>query len=277
MKYHLSLWVLFINLFLCTQSFAMGVMTNNTQRAMQSCQCPHCDLSQANLSQFSAGNIKLGDASSKPQACSVQCDFNHANMTQVNLSGVEFVQCLRGYVTPIKSASFSHANLSKANLSGSTFYGVDFNHANLSQSNLRKASLSLCDFTRVNFQGANLQQSVSQRDAMHGWGSNFSHANFSQANLQGAKLYGYFVGANFRGANLSHASLSTGVDAVPAEQQSNNNPKLWQGVNFTNANLTGAKFIFTKNAKSISDIEKSSAILCHTTMPNGNVNNRDCE
>jgi uncharacterized protein YjbI with pentapeptide repeats len=78
-------------------------------------------------------------------------------------------------------------------------------------------------------------------------------------NLVGAVMNGSnFVGANFYGANLEAAQF-VGADLTDADLR-------WTsllGTNFTDANMSGARF--------------DGAIFCHTIMPDGSVNDENCQ
>jgi hypothetical protein len=87
--------------------------------------------------------------------------------------------------------------------------------------------------------------------------TDFTEADFTAANLTGAnlshdELYGAVFGrASLRNANLTDADLDK-VDLMYAD--------------LTGANLTGATL----------DGLLDHATFCHTTMPNGSINNTDC-
>ena len=104
---------------------------------------------------------------------------------------------------------------------------------------------------------------------MHGFGADMRQANFSYAILSHANLHGDFRGANFTHAQFNNTVLSTCKDAINAAVK--NPADFWQSTNFSYTNLTKVKFIIS-DAK----LDLSKALLCHTIMPDGSVNNRDC-
>jgi hypothetical protein len=123
--------------------------------------------------------------------------------------------------------------------------------ANLSFGNLSRANLSYADLTHANLTHANLSR------------TNLSHANLSESSL--------------RGANLSHASLSHG-DLTNADLSHAN---LSQAV-ASHANLSHANLFHTDlshadlHSADLTDANLSHTRFCHTTMPDGHVDNSGC-
>jgi uncharacterized protein YjbI with pentapeptide repeats len=243
------------------------------QNFKDTCQCHNCNLSDADLQNFKPGssnskeNPFIGKTLGKflPYSCALSCDLQYTNLSGANLSNNNFTTCIRGYITPLKNADFSYANLRNTKIINAIFKGAQFNYANLSNSNLFNSEFFIVGFYKANFSYANMTNVKSPIDAMHGWGSDMSFANFSNANLTGADINANFEGANFSYANLTNAKLSTTEDSGMWKYQTTS--KLWRHVNFSYANLTGAQ---------ISPAELTGAILCHTVMPDGKINNRDC-
>ncbi len=107
---------------------------------------------------------------------------------------------------------------------------------------LRESNLSQADLGGANLWGSNLR------------GANLLVANLGGANLRGANLRGADLGgAYLRGANLRGADLG-GAYLVEANLR---------GANLTGANLGGTYL--------------ERATFCQTTMPDGNINNIDCD
>ena len=80
-------------------------------------------------------------------------------------------------------------------------------------------------------------------------GANLRHTNLRHTDLQGANLRGTDLrGANLRDANLQSANL--------------------EGANLRHANLRGGNLLGA-NLKGVR--------FCYTTMPDGSVNNSDCD
>lgn len=279
MKKLLCIILLYIPLYIHL-AFADNNMILNVKQAKQTCQCSNCNLANSNFTQFKPGSDNATEntfaeksATQNSQDCWLSCNFQQANLTNANFDNTDFRTCVRGYVSPLASADFSNANFSNASLKQAQFYGTKFYAVNFSKANLENAALSLSIFQNTNFSKANLNHTVAQIDAMHGWGVDMRDANFTDANLSFASLHGNFQGANFTHANLKNIELSTSLDAVPMANNIKTSADLWKHTNFSNANLRGAKIVDSSGDK----IDLSKAIFCHTIMPDGKINNRNCK
>ena len=117
--------------------------------------------------------------------------------------------------------------------------GADLRDADLAGSNLTGANLTGANLTGANLTGANLQPTPPLM------------ANFRSATSTSASL---------RGANLSNARLDGAY---------------LRGVDLTNANLSGASLqeMYDYDRRNV----RRSNFYCNTTMPDGTVNNTDCE
>lgn len=239
------------------------------QQFKSSCQCQGCDFSHANLN-----NIDFPKLFKAKQACAVDCDFTGANFSYAVLNNMKLPTCVRGYISPVGDASFKGSNFSHAQMRNGTFYEVIFSESNFSYAQLNGSSFFLADFRDSNFSHANLTAVTSQMDTMHGWGSDFRGANLSNSDLKKAEIYACFAGVDFTHANLTGAQISTSGDA--ASFDSNDACDIFKNTDFSFANLQNAKFTDPYNTGSSIDDLLKNAILCHTTMPNGLVSNRDC-
>jgi hypothetical protein len=85
--------------------------------------------------------------------------------------------------------------------------------------------------------------------------------NASACDISGATS---FVGRDLRGANLSKSNL-TGAQLARADLR---------GSNVSGACLVGANLL---DAKLGNSVNLGGAILCHTLMPDGSINDRDCD
>ncbi len=246
---------------------------SSLQQLNQFFQCQGCELAKANLENYdltqqASPKIKID--------CSLTFNLSYANLQQAQIRHSSFTACQGGNITPFASIDFSHANMSQSDVSFSRFNNVNFSYADLTKGQWSHVEASLCDFSYADFSGAGLQYLVSPREAMHGFGSNFYRANFSNADLSHARLYGFFQSANFSHAVLRGAELSTAVDTVDVRLpnwQRMDAGALWTDVNFTDADLTGAVLLNTDQPTSTA---WQHAIFCHTKMPDGSINNRDC-
>jgi Pentapeptide repeats (8 copies) len=124
---------------------------------------------------------------------------------------------------------------------------------NLNEANLKEAELSGASLYGANLEGANL-----------------SFANLSFANLGGAELRG----ANLEGAELSFADLRGAI-----LYQANLSGASLYGADLEGADIEGAILYQADLSRAENLIEKQldQAKLCKTTLPDGKVENRDCE
>lgn len=246
-------------------------------RIKHTCSCAYCDINNINLQQFKPGsenaseNNFVNSPDHSMEAGWLICNFQGAKMQSANLADSNFTIALRGYLSPIKESNFNHTKLSKANLENAILYGAKFEVADLSHANLQKATLSLAHFHQANLSGANLTQAIAKIDAMHGWQADFTNVDFSTADLTDAQLGGDFQNANFSQANLTNAKL---VNSMEDEKFEKNPALAWKNVDFTGANLTGAVIQSYNQPEQHADL--TEAKFCHTIMPDGNENNRDC-
>jgi uncharacterized protein YjbI with pentapeptide repeats len=209
----------------------------------------------------------------------LNCHFEHANYKESQLENTDWRVTLRGYITSLQSASFEFADFSYAQLTQNIFYGSNFQHSQFQYAKLNTIDFSLSNLSDTNFSHAILNEVISQRDAMHGWGADFRQSNFSYAQFNQSRLYGDFRGANFSHAQFKNTQLTTSYDAIsyttPGVQiNENSEAELWKNVNFTDADLSGAILTTLDNNQQNAFL---NAHFCHTIMPNGKVNNRDCK
>lgn len=248
----------------------------NLKRVLQTGSCYQCDLTGVNLSGFQPGNPQNSQnpfIDAGKHAGWLTMDLQRTKWVTADLSKTDFTITMRGYVTPLRKVLFNEADLRQANLSQARFYATDFSKANLSSANLMKSDISLANFSGAILRQANLSETKAKIDAMHGWGANFTKTDFSYANLKKANLAGLFEKTNFSHANLSNAFLyyQTSDFYNPTKPVAEGSAS-WKGVDFTFANLTGAKFYSNSQ---VADI--SGAKFCQTVMPNGKINDRDCK
>lgn len=176
------------------------------------------------------------------------CDFSMQDLTSTTFSpslGAEFGGWLQ-------HSSFLSATLVNANLARFVLSFNDFNRADLTGANLKGVFVTYSDLGGATLNGANLEGAWFQHSSANG-------ADFSGANLAGVAFWGTNLrSASFAGANLREAFFGNGgyID----------------GVDFTDADLTGASFGVMFNSSFI----VKSPIYCRTTMPDGSLNNQDC-
>ncbi|PSB28815.1 pentapeptide repeat-containing protein [Stenomitos frigidus] len=146
-----------------------------------------------------------------------------------------------------KSLDLSDTNLNSADLYRAQLEGAKFEGANLKSANLEGGSLKSAFLGNADLSGALLHNADLP-------GAKLSSALLNSAELEGAHLaYADLRGANLIGANLSNANLRrTILDS-----------SLLIGANLTDVRgLMGRQLEFAK--------------LCHTTMADGTISDRDC-
>ncbi len=235
-------------------------------RLQETCSCPNCDLSFANLADFTLGNSQTlkTKATVRDKNGFITCNLQNANFKGSNLKNAYFSQADFGPGIYYKVAKvfLQGANFTQANLQGAHFNAVMADGTNFRKANLRHAHiLKAASFQRCNFSHAQMQ-AISISPPMSGCGAMFNHSNFSHANLSRSRIIADFTGANFSFANLSHAQL-TPCDNDPTEG--------FQNTNFFAANLRAT----TYNNQEYTEKLLINARLCHTKLSSG-VSNRDC-
>jgi hypothetical protein len=126
-------------------------------------------------------------------------------------------------------------------LRGADLRSVNILTADLSKADLTRAILLDAELPYANFSDANLTKTIF---SIFNSKTNLQRANFVRANLKGAVL----AKATLKKADFTEANL--------------------EGANFAGADLSGAK--------PLSDKQLGQARFCHTTMPNGKPEDRDC-
>ncbi|MBW4444960.1 MAG: pentapeptide repeat-containing protein [Plectolyngbya sp. WJT66-NPBG17] len=148
--------------------------------------------------------------------------------------------------------------LNGANLSKAYLYNANLSKASLYNANLSKASLDSANLSKALLFGANLSY------------ARLSEANLSNANLIGANL----SNAGLLEANLSNANLS-GVNLSNAHlSRANLSNANLLGVNLNKASLYEANLI---DVEYVTQAQLDQARLCKTTLPTGEISNRDCK
>lgn len=265
------LYVLCCALLICNVSLAAPRQAYD--QLQKTCDCPGCDLKNVNLQNFKPAE--------NPNFQGKICNFTGADLSFGNFKDSNFSGNVIRAVTAsnasgesvLQGSNFTRSNLTHANFENALLIGVIFHDAQLEWANLSGANLFRAEFQGANLKYANLSNSHAKLDNMNGFGAYLNGADFSYANLSHAQLAAYFYGANFSYANLQNAVL---IDSESPHGDA------WRKVNFSYTNLKNACLGFSlcaKNPKAvgIATVVMQQALFCHTTMPNGKVNNRDCD
>lgn len=235
-------------------------------------QCVQCDLSGADLN-----GIRVADGVTDDNLCTLNGiatgTFNGAQM-----AGADFTTCETKQDSRLSTMTWNGASLKEVDFSGARLGGNSFRDADLSGANLGNSTLYRVDLSGANLSHALLGGARSQRAQMSGAGSNFANADFTGASLKGAQLFGDFQGADFSDADLQGADISgfaAGARGADGETQLHTGPANFDGrVNLSGANLRNGSFF---GQKIMSGGGFAGAILCRTTLPDGEVSNRDCQ
>jgi uncharacterized protein YjbI with pentapeptide repeats len=158
-----------------------------------------------------------------------------------------------------KKISLRNANLSFADISNNYWDEADFSGATLHRANLSRSTM----------RGSNFEKSFS--GALELLGGDFTNASFKDAEMDGVDMRA----ANFTSANFENAIIDSDGPYDPH----------YLAANFTDANFKGAKISLIKltidddspSGENITGRAIENIILCRTIMPDGTINNRDCE
>ena len=147
----------------------------------------------------------------------------------------------------ITTSNFDGADLSGANFSGLTMTDVSFSSAILTgaifsktriiRSEYSEIDFNDADFTNADFSGANFDY------------SEYNYANFTNANFTSSKINGSFTGVIFNGTIFKNATLSGGTFQVGNKNKEKS--KIFNNVNFSNANLEKISFSYYPNKEII--------------------------
>lgn len=206
-----------------------------------------------------------------------QQDLQYAVLKKANLRGAKLkgIQLQNAILiqADLTKAEMNNSWLIDANLQEAKLQGTTMTNAKLININLESADLSSTPTgEKTNLTGSILTNSKLQ-------GANFKNTILTDVNLESANLSPSpsgkntdLTGANLERANLSKANLSN-VDLSKANLKNAilTNANL-EGADLTLANLEGAKF---ENGNIYSRVSQKTK-FCQTTLPNGTVENPDC-
>jgi uncharacterized protein YjbI with pentapeptide repeats len=175
-----------------------------------------------------------------------------------------YASCPGAYLTyPASGLILSNLVLNTSNFSGADFsndtlFNTAFVSANLSGANLSGAKMDGTNLTGADLTGANLADAGIDGSDPEAPAINLSYADLTKADLTGSDL---------TRANLTSADL-TGANLTGATVEFSN----FTATNLTNANLTG----IGPNPATVRGLLSSQNTICNTTMPGGDISNRDC-
>ena len=152
----------------------------------------------------------------------------------------------------LKGASFRRLRLESINLRNADLTNADLSDVIWEKADFTGAKLWLVRFNKAVLKNANFDQ--VQLDSADMLGADFSNANFAGVFMDGVDIRA----ANFTGANCEGATFDSDGPRDPQ----------YLGANFTDANLKGAEIAINGN---------KFIYFCRTIMPDGTINNRDCE
>ena len=241
----------------------------------------HADLREARLIEAKLNNKASLVQANLRSAYLQEAELQNANFTRANLRNAN----LQG--TELQNANLTLANLIGANLQGTELQNVKPTQANLIRVKFNEAKLqgakldgilfdqnTLKDISEDN-QNLLISKGIEVKPKFNREEEELNRNNgilsklgiepekvFYATDLSGVDLTeANLVDNNLRGANLKNAIL-TEADL----ENANLGGADLTGADFTGANLTGVK-----------EANLTNATLCKTTMPNGKVENRDCE
>lgn len=276
-------------LLLVSSSSLMASEQKDLQTLMTTCSCQNCNLTGAKLIKFWLGEYP---AKHKLRDKLNNCNLAHADLSYANLNYAKLIGAGRSY--PL-NVSLTQAKLVGARLQHAEIYRINASEADFRQANFNRASIQYSNFNHANFTHAVLKR-VTTLSQPTNIGTYFSQANFNYANLSYAQLDAKLDGASFQHANLAHAILDTGAIELQGGNTSgfvnidfshanlsqaqlyeiSGAPVPFNKVNFTGADLKGAKFFSGFRLDKPQSVSIDAAIFCHTIMPDGRLNNRDC-
>ncbi len=242
-------------------------------------ECVGCDLNGTNLN----GNILRGANLQKASLRGADLrgtDLHEAKLRKADLRGADLQRAdLRG--ADLSNAAMRYADLNKANIKGASLINTKFCNTTMPDGSIAntdcyaaQADTNQSSYT-LNGEAAKKKLLETKECA----GCDLTSAYLSGINLTGAN----FEGANLRGADLSKTLLSRAN---------------LQKADLTNANLTGASLIGVKLSEAklhnvmmhnvdlreanLRGVDQRGVLMygarfCKTIMPDGSINNDDCD
>lgn len=208
-------------------------------------------------------------------------DFSGANCNgtsfeETNLTGADFsnstITNVEFYDTKMPNAKFQGAICTNISFIETILTGAIFSKSKITGLNFDGADLTGADFsgltmTDVSFEQANLTKANFSNTTIKSekYGNNFKEANFTDANFSGAKFVNSadFTGGIFKNINFSNATINGTFEAINNYRYPDGNPRNFENVDFTNANLEQTYF----NADQGNEIKLSNVKFTGTKFP----------
>jgi uncharacterized protein YjbI with pentapeptide repeats len=192
-------------------------------------------------------------------------DFSGADLTGASFYGTTMpnanfqgADCTRASFidTKMHNAKFQGAIISNLNCDGTDLTGADF--SGLTMTNY--VSFSYANLTKANFSNTKFKIDPDTYGNIEFIESNFTDANFSGANFIG---YADFTGGIFKNTNFSKAIINGSFEAVDRNRDPKGKSRIFENVDFTNANLQETYF----NADKDKQITLSNVNFTGTKFP----------
>lgn len=172
----------------------------------------------------------------------------NANFQGAICTGASFID------TKMHNAKFKDAIISNLNCDGTDLTGADFSGLTMTD-----VSFSYANLTKANFSNTTLFKTDNYSEIY------FEYANFTDANFSGANFIGYanFTGGIFKNTNFRNATINGSFKAVNEDLDPEGKSRIFENVDFTNANLQETYF----NADKEKQITLSNVNFTGTKFP----------
>lgn len=195
-----------------------------------------------------------------------QADIYKTNFSKANLNGANFSGAKTGF-NNFKRASLCAANLTNMRISGAEMYLADLRGANLSKSRITDSDLNLANLSGANLTKATISSDVDLE------GAKFEGADLSNAEIKNVDL----TDANFAGSNLYYTNFKNSNLTDTFFYETDLSYTNIKNVNLTRAKFKKANLYYTDlTGANLSDAVFEDSKFCNTTMPDGTLNNSDC-
>jgi uncharacterized protein YjbI with pentapeptide repeats len=207
------------------------------------------------------GSVDCSDQALVPGSTALQfCDLVGAALADADLSGGD----LR--MDDLTGADLRAAGLSGAMLDGARLAGVPASGAQLDSAEMIALYAPRLEVRETSITGARFDGSAMNAASFAG--SAMSDTRFTAAQARGVS----FANTELDNVDLAYANLTDG-DLSHARAQHEDQPTSLFLAELRNADLRGSFWVLDKPERRY---PPTTGWLCHTTMPDGSVNDRDC-